>query len=112
MHFKYWFKVKAYDDAINEEKHRRKEAGEELTEDDEAYYLSLRLDEGHLFPLQLIDLVISFIHSCGDKEVRACFLFLFFVANIHYFQSDGRQTKTIVPSTWANVARCEGNSDR
>lgn len=69
LHLKYLIKARKYDQEINEEKERRKAAGEELSELDEEYYLTLRLDEGHLFTLQLVDRAIAYVATAGEKEV-------------------------------------------
>lgn len=73
LHLKYLTKSMAFDQAINEEKAKRKAAGEELGEMDEEYYLTLRLDEGHLFTLQLVDRAIAYVATTGEKEVRTRF---------------------------------------
>jgi hypothetical protein len=49
----------------------RRARGEELTELDEEYYLSLRLDEGHLFTLQLIDYIIAAVATSPLEGVRS-----------------------------------------
>jgi len=70
LHDKYTHKVEAYDFKIEEEKRTRRDAGDELTEMDEEYYLQLRLDEGHLFSLQLTDYVISTVAVSGLEEAN------------------------------------------
>lgn len=74
LHAKYGKKAAAYDQQIEEEKASRRAAGEELTDLDEEYYLSLRLDEGHLFTLQLIDYIIAAVATSTLEGVLTWFV--------------------------------------
>ncbi|KAL6049631.1 Beta-catenin-like protein 1 [Balamuthia mandrillaris] len=73
LHLKYKETVESFDRKLEEEKEqRRRELDEEDEEDelDEEYYLSRRLDEGHLFTLQLVDLIVAFLMKYGSSAAQ------------------------------------------
>lgn len=71
LHAKYAKKSAAFDAQVEAEMEARRARGEELTELDEEYYLSLRLDEGHLFTLQLIDYIIAAVATSPLEGANA-----------------------------------------
>jgi len=71
LHAKYVKISGAFDADIEEEIKLRRANGEELTELDQEYYLSLRLDEGHLFTLQLIDYIVSSVATSPLEGANA-----------------------------------------
>ncbi|KAK7114078.1 beta-catenin-like protein 1 [Littorina saxatilis] len=70
LHFKYLDKVRQCDDSIEKEKHRLKQAGEEVDEDMEDEFYLKRLDSG-LFTLQLIDYIMLEVCASGASSVKS-----------------------------------------